>query len=1168
MYINKLFPFIDQADFIRNVEEVHSIHSIFCPLERGEDVAESTPKPTTRAFKAYRVLPCNTLVLNESENIVHEVIKGTYGSDVRLNIIEMDYLPVAKRVVVDTVNGVLTASIQVNDAYQSEEIVTDVFVNAASNGTQILPELVQDVVIPRTQSVSLNTWASGFDSEKSIHESADVLDDLLADRRAGKSAPNPQVVGGQTDAVYDWLDSYFRLPENTDMKNGGREVVPLLIGPTAVFKSSTVKELCKKYDYRMVDFRVSFTSRLDYSGLFQIGEVDGEKFSYACPMEELVTCSDGFREYCRKAYDKVSSILTQGYIEDNKVSNGLETDSVKKELTEEQRGRLQGLLEQYKNYMRTPVLFFDEITRTKDNGVNGILVQLLNQKRFNNMTLNGCKFVAATNLNLSTDARHVQLKDDLDEMYDVNTDLDVAYSNRFMPLKVFPEDVKARWFDWANGEKQKNGKTVTNIHPMILEFLTGIGSGLVYNDTPVLDLIEEAKSDNEIKSQTFPNYRTWDMLSDYLYEMDEDYEVRKKDDPKAAREYRDTIINGLISEWAGKDFIKFLRSKGYKAYTSVHGNVADDVGDFLGSTLEAGVPALLIGPSSLGKTSRVHAYMKKVEKQTGLKPVLINVNLASMDTVDLMGMPVKQSLVDYVSGGDLEKLGLGSVGRELGNVVKEVSSDISYGMVDSLTLRAPDKTIKDRFQTALKEGREVILFFDECNRVKNPTVMSAMFTCISDYEFCHISFKNQKDKVKIVAACNMAFDDMDADAGDYSGAGSLDPALAARFSLYWKKRYDANDVQSWIDFMEDQKKEGNIDSTLIDFFKSLPTDDAIRIMASVEKRTIENAEPSTRTLFQMSKDIRSMRGHATASGYQSSLYNGKIIFDDMIRQEFTQVIGNQSDLGMSREFYAQSVSNFLDKVLEFAGKWEPALTGEKVDMGRGRIMSGTEIMDALQKVQDKLKDYLSRALTSSERADMKIYADTALDLADACQRLDKIASNKRKNWFTMYAGEDFANTFTDYFNSVFGTGQDEDITIEMLSDDSLIDPFMKKKKAEMARFQGNTDKMIDAMLDLMREFLSVHGETLPPKNYAKLVDNISRILPTSDNMATLLKRSDKTVEGVFKKGEETGTPWISSVLSCYPSAITTQDIENMRARMSSSASSQTSGSGKRRSRIL
>ena len=58
----------------------------------------------------------------------------------------------------------------------------------------------------------------------------------------------------------------------------------------------------------------------------------------------------------------------------------------------------------------------------------------------------------------------------------------------------------------------------------------------------------------------------------------------------------------------------------------------------------------MIGPSSLGKTSRVSAYMKGVEKKTGLKPVRIDVNLAAIDTVDVMGMPTKKALTEYVAG--------------------------------------------------------------------------------------------------------------------------------------------------------------------------------------------------------------------------------------------------------------------------------------------------------------------------------------------------------------------------------------------------------------------------------------------------------------------------------------------------------------------------------------
>lgn len=1033
------------------------------------------------------------------------------------------------------------------------------------NGTEVDTGSL-DIKIPYKSGINFIEWMENYN--KSVNESADFLDSLIADKKSGKDIKG-KILGESKDSIYDWLDSYFALPEEADMRGGGREVVPLLIGPTAVFKSATVKELCAKYNYRMVDFRVAFTSRLDYSGLYQMGEIDGSKFSYSCPMEELVTCSDGFRAFCRKALDKVKKILSDGYMEDNKVSDGENQDSNQVQLTSEQIEKLNKLVQSYEYYLRTPVLFMDEITRCRDEGVNGVLVQLLNQKRFNDMTMNGCKFVAATNLNISRDRDHLEYSDELQDMYDVQVEIDVAYANRFMPLLVQPKDVEGRWFEWAEGTKEKNGKTVTSIHQIVLDFLKGEGSDLVYNDQPVIDAIKEGLSDNEKRAQTFPNYRTWEMLSDYMYSIDEDYEVRLKDDADAKREYRSHIIEGLISKWAGKRFIKYIKDHDYYEYDSVHGQVADDVGDFLSSTLSAGVPALLIGPSSLGKTSRVHAYMKDVERRTGLKPILINVNLASCDTTDLMGYPIKKSLVEYSAGNDFEKLGLGSVQKDLQSIMSGVQSNLDYGMTDFVTLRAPDMRMKERFKRALDEGREVILFFDEANRVKNPTIMSAIFECISDSRIFGISFKNQKDKVKIVAACNMSYQGMedgeDIEGDAYSSAGSLDPALAARFSMYWKKGYDENDVKSWIAFMEDQKKEGNIDSTLVDYFKTLSTDEAIKTMARVEARTLESAEPSTRTFFQMSKDIKSMRGKIGKDGFKKSLYNGKIVFDSIIEQEYIKVVTDFDNQNMGTTYLIQETVDFLKKITEYKDNWEASITGEKIDVGGNRILSGEDIMDTLDKIREVLGGFLIKPMTSEDMDTCKAYVSTAIDLASAVQKIDQRISDKRKDWFSMYVGEEFASRFVTYFNSVYGTEMDEDITIEMLSDASLINPFLRKKRIELSKLSGDTDKMVDEMLDLMREFLSVHGTTLPSKNYSVFIDGVRNVLPVADNMSTLLIRSDKTVEDMFRMAEGQGDSWIKGIISCYSANISDKDIDDMRDRMSQSVAIK---SPKRRSRIL
>lgn len=1169
MYIDKIFPFFHDSDFIRSTKEKVNIRDIYCPLDFQKTEEVSNTEIQKRNFNLYRILPCNTLVLNEKESVIYDIISGVYGDTVNVIVSELDYSTIAKRVQIDNVDNGLSATLYINDGYEKEDIATDAFISACANGVKVDEDLIKDVKIESTSGVDFDTWINSM----KVNESADMLSSLLSDaENSGGDNPygDASVEGNNKDSVYKWLDAYFALPEEQDMKNSGREVVPLLIGPTAVFKSATVKELCKKYNYRMVDFRVSFTSRLDYSGLFNIGEVDGNKYSYSCPMEELVTCSDGFREYCREAYDKVTDILTKGYIEENKVSDGETTDSKQTPLTEEQRIRLQKLLDQYKNYMRTPVLFFDEITRTKDKGVEGILVQLLNQKRFNNMTMNGCKFVAATNLNLPVDQEHIEYKSDLDDLYDVDTDIDVAYANRFMPLEVYPKDVEDRWFEWAKTEKTRGNKQVQSIHEVVYDFLkSSKGKNLVYNDSPVLEDIRDGLSENEIRSQTFPNYRTWEMVSDYLYSVDDDYNFRVKSGEKnAVKEYRDTTINGLISTKAGEPFMEYLDSLGYKKYTEVHGVVSDDVGDFLESNLSAGVPAMLIGPSSLGKTSRVHQYMNKVKARTGLEPVLININLASMDTTDLMGMPVKQSLTDYVSGGDLSKLGLTEVGKELKDIVKKVSSNGSYGMTDTMTLRAPDMTKKEMFSKALNEGREVILLFDECNRCTNPTVMSAMFECISDKRCFGISFKNYADQVKIIACCNMSYEGLDDNSDGYGDAQALDPALAARFSIYWKKQYDENDVKSWIDFMEGEKKKGTIDPTVLEYFKTLSTEDAIKLMSQVEKRTLENATPSTRTLYQLSKDIKSMRGRRTANGYKESLYNGKVIFDDMTTQQVTQVNEVQQDVhygNTSVEEYIQKVDNLLENsILLYKDNWEPAITGKRVDLGKDKEITCIDLMDNLQAIHDFLHPNLVKSLSEKEKKECEIYADTAMNLIDVAMKADTDIKNQRAKQFEKYCGYSFSTQFANYFNSVFGTEEDEDITIDMLSDDSLINPFMRQQKLNLVKYSGNTDKMIDAMLGLMKDFLNIHGTSLPPKNYADFISGIENILPTSDNMNTLIKRSDKDVENLYMMGEKTGDAWIESILRSTSTPISEQDIQNMREQMTKKGNS----SGSKRTRIL
>lgn len=1160
--ISNYFPFLDKADFVKNVREVHAVEEFLGYETLVVDLDSSTKDSSKKVFKAYRIMPSNTLFLAELPNTVFNIFSGTFGSEIIVDIMEFDYQAVANLIEVDLVNDIDRAIFQCNGAYLVEDILTDTFINACANGLDVSSETYSEYKVledsDKLDTVSMSEWLFSNEhiDESYIMESALDTLQLLKDRRKKGKSNDAEDIKGK-DAVYTWLDAYFSLPEGEEMKSGGREVVPLLIGPTAVFKSATVKELCKKYNYRMVDFRVAFTSRLDYSGLFQIGEVEGKKYSYACPMEEIVVCSDGFREFCKQSYQKLEDILQKGYTESSVASDGNTVETEKKYLTDEQKTKIVELQLQYKNYMRTPVLFCDEITRCRDKGVNGILVQLLNQKKLNDMTLNGCKFVAATNLDIQKGVEREEYRMELDMLYDVNTDLDVAYSNRFIPLKVYPNDVMDRWFEWASGTTDKRGfKGVTNIHPVVLEFLNN-NRDMVYTDKPVLDAIAEGLSDNEQRTQVFPNYRTWDMLSDYLYSVDKTAEAENdgKEDSGEEKLYKRKILEGYVSKWCCEKFIPFLESKGYSNYDDVKEPVKDDVGDFLSTALETGSPAMLIGPSALGKTSRVKQYMKKAKIKTGLEPVLINVNLASKDAVDLMGMPVKQSLTEYVGGGILKGSGLDDVSRELQSVVANVSADIKYGMTDIMTLRAPDKTIKDRFVTALKEGREVILFFDEVNRVSSNTVTSAVFEVISDYRFAGVDFSNYKDKVKVVAACNMAWEGMDDEAGGYGDTGTLDPAFAARFSIYWKKNYDENDVASWIEFMESQKEEGLIDGTLIEFFKGLDTEQALKIMASVEKRTLEDAQPSTRNMLQLSKDIKSMRGKRQENGtFKAKAFNGKILFtDDVVMQFEDLILERQSD---SLESHAQKTIKFLDSLLYGSDSWESLLIGDTVKVGDTSI-SASDIVDSLAQCRDDLKQFTLKPMSADDRVECSDTIDLVEDLAGFVRQLDINTSNKREDMFKMYLGESILGEFTKYFNNTFGTNLDEDITIEQLSDKTLIIPFMKIVQRNFSKYSGNTESIVKYCLDLCNDFMEAHGKTLPNENYAMFLTGIKDILPNADNMVLFLKRSGENLEDMYQLAEGVGDDWIIDITSDFGNKVSREDIENIKKAIKESKKSKT-----------
>lgn len=1548
MYFESFLPFIQECGFLeKNKVENINVSEIYCPINTNrtmEDLEKDAVVSSfinSRIFKVYHIIPLGIKVFAENDLLSYYIKQKLEGQFIKADVTYIDYSDIAKRI--DVSNG--NAYIQKNGAsLVQENIITDLFVNSAANGIGIniknLPETGKAISIPLGDRVSI---FSLFEQVSEAVDTAAMFKKFQKDKKIS-------VKTSGMDYIYEWLNGYFQLPEGEEAKDStGREVVPLLIGPTGVFKSATIKELCGKYGFRLVDFRVAFTSRLDYSGLYQKGVIGGEDFSYSCPMEELTTCSDGFREYCKKAVVKLKDTLVKGYLVTKKSSTGGQVVEETAPLTKEQIGTINTMIAQYNEYTKTPVLFFDEITRNKNKGVEGVLVQILNQKRFNNMTLKGCKFVAATNLNLENEI--------INEIYDVNTDLDVAFTNRFLPLKVYPKDVADRWMDWANTANSKKGSN--NIHPMIIKFLE-INKSFVYDESPVLDAYQNSTTGdavNEAAATPFPNYRTWELISNYIFSRD-------KVDKKLNRD----ILKGLIGNKAADILLSYLIKQGYTQ--EIVDRNTDDIGKFLDSALDAGLPALLIGPSAMGKcvtgdtlirtdtglcridelefsdgylekiynidsisgieqttntykewcenvikisdnygldikgtknhplmvlddiegavwkriedikiedillskyintpelsfdinaymygfdlgdgspyntrtsltvglnplrikslledngyteiigkrdkednfkggldklgkvfrtyidtpeefpervtkdlytfavynpewgfvdkdsfptsgsynylynviagyvdsdgyisfnecggymefcckseklitdlhkvlnslgyfairgnqyvpkydrnyptlrmnrenssrflndikdllvlkkeqvesyiekygvnrhysdlkiplgsllrkelqeaisqyikilgisrdeyrnnykyrffdndfdryvvssrkirwfikefnldikdlptismviksrgskvvkienikpqfvydvtiptteafvangfishnTARVNAYCKKIEKLTGNRPEIIHINLASMDNVDVMGMPTKKTLASYVTKDTLSDSSFKYLSNELKDIVEDVRNNSGTGLVDTLTVRSPDMNVKETFKTAIENGRMVILFFDECNRVTNSSLMSAMFEAISDYRIFGIDFRENKDQVRVVAACNLGL--------GYTGAKGVDAALSARFSIFWKKEYDEKDANSFLEFLKSKMEDGEIDGLLYEYLDSMSKDDLLTYIKKVEERSIENAEPSTRMLFQLSKDIKNMRGSKSASGeYKKSMFNGTILFKTSIENEvfrYTDLLNSpDSDINdlVSKE------RNLVKYIKSNYKRWECYLRNSKV-IFNGESLTCEEIVTMLIEMDDTIFKNLN-SVNPENVHDMLVYVH---GIIDAMMTMDDKVEGLRKEIMQAYGGVDFAQGFTPYFNDRFGSANDVEITIEMLNDESLINDFFSRQASLMGK--KTPDMKVTYFIDLIDQFWGQWKDTLPPLNYAEFFKGIKGSLDTNDSIIMFYKKLGLKQDPFIARAELVDSgEFIKEVLAVYPKRISDAEIASIKAKI-------------------
>jgi len=1071
VYIDKYLPFLDRAPLLGREVSTINVDELFFPLEvkdlnteKFDNVEEEmmNSKP-----KVLHVKPLYLYVMDAPIDEVAWYIQ--HGGELVVVDTDVDYHKVARFIEVDEVRNSNYAFYPTSNSYEGIEVETGKYINYARNRIDMRDE--ESINENRSAAIVNETRKEIIEAGKSIMELTEAtlddpnafFDDEVQRRENGDDADETSRVEGGLNKIEAMLDSYL---------SGGyvTERVPLLAGPTAVLKSATVKEIAANHGYRMVDFRAAFMSRLDLEGLMERVEVDGKVEAFNAGMYNIIECTDNFLDFCETAIDKINGKIDE--LKDLPDDNQAEV------------AELEDMLDYYEEKSKPAVLFFDEVTRASTPILNA-LTTILNQKEFLGYPMTRSRIIAATNLPTDLPQEYRQLYSD--------TEIDdAATADRFQTIVVNPEDVEDKWMNWANSSDGEN----QNIHPIIMEVLEESPSQK-YSFEDVMSEFDRTNDRSRLYTTAFPNYRTWDMLTNYLNKREEMNEPLSRN-----------AIKGLVGDTAANLVIEKLQNEGYEIEESTAQGEMDDAVE---QGMATGTPTMLLGPSSIGKTTRV----KNIAEKYGVKKEnFIKINLAQQDAIDIMGPPTKVDLAAYVGGhgqGNKDSIfgDSSEIGRELQDLVKKSA------LPEKCTIKAPKTNLASVIRDAMENRERVVIFFDEFNRVQDDSVMTAVFEAVSDNRIFGVDF--DPELVQIFTAANIG--------RNYDGAADFDPAFAARFNIYRKDGYDVHDVRNFKEWMENN----NYNKFIQEYVDNKSEEEVLEMISRIETRGLQDSVPSLRAFTDLNKVLNDDSKASKKFRGATLFSNDKAdkLYTDVVTTPMNKLADNASQMKEMAEELKDRVRNWAAKDTNFTVNF------------RDRELDAEDLEMLLNNAYDRL--FISNPNTNFE--DKQAELSMMRTLIQKMFALDKSVVNQREGVIEGILGEEGAEDFLGYYNMVSGTDE-VNVEIEDLRDETLIEPFFTQKISSIS----NIDDKINSAVAYYQDFYDEFGDSLSQAHYQKFILESVGIMPSIDSANNLLSKVTQVedMDKILQNAEKEDDDFIQQVMNKIGVPVKDEDIENAK----------------------
>lgn len=594
-----------------------------------------------------------------------------------------------------------------------------------------------------------------------------------------------------------------------------------------------------------------------------------------------------------------------GTADERKIRRDLRAKEARRKAPSTKKDALEKLYATYLEESRTPILFFDEITRAPMS-VRNAFTTILNQKKFQGREMSIARLVAATNY-------PVDMSEDLAGIFETDEIDDVATLDRFESIPVTPKDVFPRWMRWAKQEK-KPGRP--NIHGLITSYIeTAYGDDARMMRAYDFEYAVRSAGDDidKVSITPFPNYRTWEMVSHHLYAVD---------DGKCT--FNAKIVKNLIGNDPGDNLITHINSHNPSMIAAganrlSGGDKDDELTTGVEECMASGVPMLMVGVSGIGKTTRVNNYCRNNAEQ-------LDINLAHVDRTTVMGTPVTADPLSLLNGDSREVLG------EKDPIFGELSKIAKGKDIPSAVSRfAPDLNIAKKAEAAAQKGRPLVLFFDEVNR-GNSTVWSAVFEAVSDHRYGGVEFPEDLE-VKVVCAANFG--------EAYQDVNRLDPAFAARFCIFNHPEITDEDVEA----IKNYWRSIDYDRRIMDFLDTLSPDEFKDLIRSVESRTMEKSASSTRGFSDFNSVLKT---------FGKTVMSGRLIDGDKFLS-FSVWLGVTEDRDDGN--YRAILDDLITNLNRIPANWAAYNQDDTIDFASRTYTAAAFVREAKQTAEEWSKAY-------------------------------------------------------------------------------------------------------------------------------------------------------------------------------------------------------------------